>query len=72
MRKETAVFIASIAGGALAGLAWMPFFSGITILLAFIPFFMLASLTRPDHHRFGNRLLFIMILPGFLIFNTAE
>jgi len=58
------------AGGALSALAWFQFCSGLVLLISFVPFFLLASSTEPGHERFGNRILFIRVLPGFLLFNT--
>lgn len=70
MKKETGIFILSLAGGSVAGLAWMPWFPGPVIFIAFVPFFLLASVTQPGHIVYGNRLLFIKIIPGFIIFNA--
>ena len=55
----------------ISGLAWLPFFTGMVLLISFVPFFLIAGEEFPKNNRFGNRLPFLIMLPGFLIFNIT-
>ena len=61
----------SASGGLLSGLAWLPFCTGLILLISFVPFFIIAGEPLSGESRFGNRLPFIILLPGFLLFNIT-
>lgn len=71
-RKLFLLQIAALLGGLLSALAWYPFFSGIVLLISFIPFFLLAGTEADDNGRFGNRVMFIRLFPGFAVFNIVS
>lgn len=70
-QKITYLILLSIAGGVITALAWFPGCTGLVTLFSLVPFFILAEITEPNDKKFGNRLLFIRILPGFLAFNIV-
>lgn len=70
-RKLFLLQISALLGGLLSALAWYPFFSGIVLLISFIPIFLLAATEVNENGRFGDRIMFIRLLPGFAVFNIA-
>ncbi len=64
--------ISAVSGGLLSALAWYPFFSGIVLLFSFIPLFLLAGEEINENGRFGDRIMFIRLLPGFAVFNIVS
>lgn len=68
-KRESYLAVLSASGGILSGMAWLPFCPGVVLLISFIPFFLIADELYPDDNRFGNRLPFILLLPGFVAFN---
>jgi len=60
----------SVTGGILSGLAWSGWCSGLILLLAFIPFFLIENSLFQDPKRYSYNACFIYTLPGFVIFNT--
>jgi apolipoprotein N-acyltransferase len=71
-KQDTIVLIGfSVAGGIISALAWYPFYPGIVLLFSLVPFFILANHTDGSNERYGKRLLFIRVLPGFLAMNIT-
>lgn len=68
MNKYTLVGL-SVIGGLLLGLAWTGWCSGLILLFAFIPFFLIESYLYENPKRFTPNAFFIIILPGFVIFS---
>jgi apolipoprotein N-acyltransferase len=59
----------SVTGGVLSGLAWTGWCSGLILLLAFVPFFMIENYLYEHPKRFTSNACFIFVLPGFVIFS---
>jgi apolipoprotein N-acyltransferase len=59
----------SLAGGILCGLAWTGWCSGLILLVALVPFFIIENWLFKHPGRFSPNAFFIMILPGFVIFS---
>lgn len=59
----------SVTGGILLGLAWTPWCSGLILLIAFVPFFIIENYLSENRKRFSTNAFFIFILPGFVIFS---
>jgi apolipoprotein N-acyltransferase len=59
----------SITGGILSGLAWTPWCSGLILLIAFVPFFLIENYLFENPDKFSPNAFFIYILPGFIIFS---
>ena len=71
MNKYSLVTL-SVAGGLLSGLAWTDWCSGLVLLFAFIPFFLIENYIFENQKRFGKNAFFILILPGFMIFSIIS
>jgi apolipoprotein N-acyltransferase len=59
----------SVTGGILAGLAWTGWCSGLILLIAFVPFFLIENYLYENPKRFTPNAFFIYSLPGFVIFS---
>ena len=71
MNKYSLVIL-SLAGGLLSGLAWTDWCSGLVLLFAFIPFFLIENHIFENQKSFGKNAFFILILPGFMIFSIIS
>jgi apolipoprotein N-acyltransferase len=67
MNKYTLVGL-SVIGGILSGLAWTDWCSGLILLTAFVPFFLIENYIFENPKRFTPNAYFILLLPGFVIF----
>ena len=68
MNKYTLVAL-SVTGGILSGLAWSGWCSGLILLIAFVPFFLIENHLFENQKKFSLNAFFIYILPGFVIFS---
>lgn len=68
MNKYSLVAL-SITGGILSGLAWTQWCSGLILLIAFVPFFLIENYLFENPDKFSPNAFFIYILPGFIIFS---
>jgi len=59
----------SVIGGILLGLAWTGWCSGLILLIAFIPFFLIENYLFENPKKFTPNAYFIIILPGYVIFS---
>ena len=59
----------SVTGGILSGLAWTGWCSGLILLIAFVPFFLIENYLFENPKKFTPNAFFIFILPGFVIFS---
>jgi len=71
MNKYTLVGL-SVAGGFLSGLAWTGWCSGLILLIAFVPFFLIENYLYENPKKFSLNAYFIYILPGFVIFSIIS
>jgi apolipoprotein N-acyltransferase len=71
MNKYTLVAL-SVAGGILTGLAWTSWCSGLILLIAFVPFFIIENNLYENPRKFSPNAFFIYILPGFVIFSIMS
>jgi apolipoprotein N-acyltransferase len=62
----------SVAGGILSGFAWTGWCSGLILLIAFVPFFLIENYLFENPKRFTPNAFFIFILPGFVIFSIIS
>ena len=70
MNKYTLVAL-SVTGGILSGLAWTGWCSGLILLIAFVPFFLIENYLFENPKKFSYNAFFIYILPGFVIFSIT-
>jgi apolipoprotein N-acyltransferase len=68
MNKYTLVGL-SVMGGILSGLAWTGWCSGLILLIAFVPFFLIENYLFENPKRFTPNACFIYLLPGFVLFS---
>lgn len=68
MNKYTLVSL-SVLGGVLSGLAWSGWCSGLILLFAFVPFFIIENYLFKNSGKYSLNAYFIYILPGFVIFS---
>lgn len=61
-----------MAGGLLSALAWFPCCSGLVLLVSFVPLFLITRTEITQENRYGERLMFIRLLPGFAVFNIVS
>ena len=71
MNKYTLVGL-SVIGGILSGLAWTSWCSGLVLLIAFVPFFLIENFLFENPKRFTPNAFFIYSLPGFVIFSIMS
>ena len=62
----------SVIGGILCGLAWTGWCSGLILLIAFVPFFLIENYLFENPGRYTPNAFFIFILPGFVIFSIIS
>lgn len=62
----------SVTGGIMAGLAWTSWCSGLILLAAFVPFFLIENHLFENHKKFTPNAFFIYILPGYVIFGIIS
>ena len=68
MNKYTLVFL-SVTGGVLSGLAWTGWCTGLILLGAFVPFFIIEIHLFENQKRYTPNEFFLYILPGLVIFS---
>lgn len=68
MNKYTLVTL-SVISGILSGLAWTGWCSGLILLIAFVPYFLIENYLYENPKKFSPNAFFIYILPGFVIFS---
>lgn len=61
--------ILSVTGGVLSGIAWSAWFTGLILLISFVPFLIIEDhlFKHPEKYRLTDYLVFV--LPGMIIFN---
>jgi apolipoprotein N-acyltransferase len=59
----------SVIGGILSGLAWSGWCSGLILLVALVPFFLIENYLFNKPERFTSNAFFILVLPGLVIFS---
>lgn len=62
----------SVIGGILSGLAWTGWCSGLILLIAFVPFFLIENYLYENPKKFTPNAFFIFTLPGFVIFSIIS
>src|SRR5664280_3660009 len=62
----------SVIGGILCGLAWTGGCSGLILLIAFVPFFLIEHYLFENPKRYTTNAVFTFILPGFVIFSIIS
>ncbi len=62
----------SVIGGVLSGLAWTSWCSGLVLIIAFVPFFLIENYLFENPKRFSPNAFFIYSLPGFVIFSIMS
>jgi apolipoprotein N-acyltransferase len=67
MNKYTLVAL-SVTGGILSGLAWTGWCSGLVLLVAFVPFFIIENYLFENPVRYTPNAFFIFLLPGMFVF----
>ncbi|MBI5009842.1 MAG: apolipoprotein N-acyltransferase [Bacteroidia bacterium] len=68
LSKYTLVFL-SVAGGILTGLAWTGWFTGLVLLVSFVPFFIIENHLFEQRKKYTPNTYFLLLLPGLLIFS---
>ncbi len=68
MNKYTLVAL-SVGGGILSGLAWTGWCSGLILLIAFVPFFLIENHLFENSKKYTPNAFFLFLLPGFVIFS---
>jgi apolipoprotein N-acyltransferase len=68
MNRYTLVSL-SVAGGLLCGLAWSSWCSGLVLLVAFVPFFLIEEWLYENPGRYSRNAFFIYLLPGLALFS---
>jgi len=68
MNKYSLVSL-SVTGGVLTGLAWTGWCTGLILLIALVPFFIIGNYLFENRKRFTQNAFFIYTLPGFVIFS---
>jgi apolipoprotein N-acyltransferase len=59
----------SVTGGILSGLAWTGWCTGLILLIAFVPFFLIENYLYENKAKFSPNAFFVYLLPGFVIFS---
>ncbi len=60
----------SVSGGILAGLAWTNWFTGLILLAAFVPFFILENYLYENRNRYSSFAFFNYSFPGMIFFSS--
>ncbi len=68
MNKYTLVAL-SVTGGVLLGLAWTGWCTGLILLIALVPFFLIENYLFENPGKFSPNAFFIYSLPGLVIFS---
>jgi apolipoprotein N-acyltransferase len=68
MNKYTLVAL-SVTGGILSGLAWTDWCSGLILLIAFVPFFLIGNYLYENPKKYSSNAFFIFIIPGLILFS---
>jgi apolipoprotein N-acyltransferase len=68
MNKYTLVAL-SVTGGILSGIAWSGWCSGLILLIAFVPFFIIENYLFENRGRYTPNAFFIFLLPGMFVFS---
>jgi apolipoprotein N-acyltransferase len=71
MNKYTLTSL-SVIGGILSGLAWTGWCSGLILLFAFVPFFLIENYLFENAKKFTPNAFFILVLPGFVLFSIIS
>jgi apolipoprotein N-acyltransferase len=71
MNRYTLVSL-SVAGGILCGLAWSSWCSGLVLLVAFVPFFLIEEWLFENPGRYSRNAFFIYLLPGLAAFSILS
>jgi apolipoprotein N-acyltransferase len=66
-RMKNRLWLVSLLGGILCGLAWYDKATGLIMLIALVPFLYIFQLTRKKDE--SPNMLFIRVLPGFILYN---
>ncbi|MBK7709543.1 MAG: hypothetical protein IPJ37_00115 [Bacteroidales bacterium] len=56
----------SVAGGVLCGSAWSNWCSGLILLIAFVPFFLIETWLYENPRQFSKNSFFTYLLPDWL------
>jgi apolipoprotein N-acyltransferase len=67
--NKYALVALSVTGGILSGLAWTGWCSGLILLIAFVPFFLVENYLFENPKKYSLNACFIYILPGYVIFS---
>ena len=67
--NKYALVALSITGGIISGLAFTDWCSGLILLIAFVPFFLIDNILFENSKKYSRNALFLYTLPGFVIFN---
>jgi apolipoprotein N-acyltransferase len=59
----------SVAGGILCGMAWSNWCSGLILLIALVPFFLIEAWLFENPKQYSRNAFFIYLLPGLVIFS---
>lgn len=59
----------SVTAGILSGLAWSGWCSGLILLIAFVPYFIIENYLYENPKKFSPNAFFSYILPGFVVFS---
>ena len=68
--RRIILVLLSVTGGILAGLAWTSWFTGLILLIAFIPFIILENYLFVNSERYSPYAFFNYSLPGMIVFTT--
>lgn len=67
--NRNSLFIFSVAGGLLSGLAWTSWCPGLVLLISFTPFLLIGEHIYRKRSDYNSGCFFLCLLPGMLIFN---
>jgi apolipoprotein N-acyltransferase len=68
LNKYTLIFL-SVTGGILTGIAWTGWCTGLILLVAFVPFFIIENQIHENRKRYTPNAFLVYILPGLFIFS---
>lgn len=69
--NKYALVILSLSGGAIAGLAWSDWCSGLILLIGLVPFMIIENHIYRNPGRYTANSCFLFLLPGFIVFALA-
>ncbi|NLA50098.1 MAG: hypothetical protein GX876_11635, partial [Bacteroidales bacterium] len=64
------LIILSLAGGILSGIAWSEWCTGLILLTAFVPWFLIEDHLCLNQGKYNLNSCFMYLFPGFMTFNT--